>query len=170
MAERRIEEIVVDVSIFTEGLGMVGVATEFKPTSIEVSTIESESSPAGKMELAYGAVEAMEMEYTLGEHNPTVHTAMGKLNDAQIIAKKSSKQGTETVNVEWIHKGQIVSSETDAIKRGEKTKNTIKMKVHYYKKSINGKVVCEVDKLNGICKLDGVTDILQEARNFVGRG
>jgi len=170
MAIRRNEEMIVDINVFVEGLGLLGVATEFTSANPELSTLESEASPAGKMELVYGAMEAMEMEFTLGEHNVAVHTAMGKLNDATIIAKQSAKQGKDDVSVEWIHKGSITTIEGDASKRGEKSKNSVKMKVHYFMKRINGKSVCEVDKMNGVCKPDGEKDVLEVARNFVSKG
>lgn len=167
MSERRVEEVVVDVNVFIGGVGQLGVATSFSPGTIAMSTIDSESSPAGNMKISWGAVEDINAEFEIGEHNATVYEEMKKLNTGEIQFRKSSRQGENITNVEWQLKGQITTEEPDAIKRGEKTKNKVKIEATYWMKKINGTVVCEVDKPNGIVKLDGSTDMLEEARNFV---
>lgn len=167
MADRRVEGVVVDVNVFVGGSGFLGVATSFTPPSINMSTVDSESSPAGKMKLSWGATEDLDAEFDLGEHSSTVYSEMSKLNSGEITFRKSSKQGENTINVEWLLKGQIVTDESDPIKRGEKNKSKVKIAATYYMKKINGSVVLEIDKPNGISKLDGSTDTLEEARNFI---
>jgi P2 family phage contractile tail tube protein len=167
---RKNEELEVDLNIFVGGFGMLGVATEFQPPSVELTGIESESSSAGKFELFYGAVENMEIEFTLGEHNTTIYDEMGRMNNATIVGKRSFSTGSlgGQTSVEYECRGQISSIEDSNAKRGEKAQNKIKMKsLWYYKKTINGKVVCEIDKKNSICKPDGKTDFLEAHRNFV---
>ena len=167
---RRKEQIIVDINVFVNGFGLLGVATSFKPPVVELTAVESESSSAGKVNCYYGAVENMEAEFSLGEHNELIYDEMAKLNEGKLRFKKTLNQCKlgEVDTVEYELGGQISSIEDPEGKRGEKIAVAVKMgSLYYYKKTINGKVVCEIDKENGICKPDGKTDILEKSRNAI---
>jgi len=167
MARER-EEITVDLNVFVGGYGKLGVANSFKAPVVDMTGVESNSSSAGKMNCYYGAVENLEAEFTLGKHDPLIYEEMGKLNDGEFIFKQSLKNCPDKSKVvEYILRGQISSIDDGEAKRGEKVGATIKMgSLWYYKKSIGGKSVYEIDKENGIVRING-KDILQDARNAV---
>ena len=167
---RRVEELVVDMNVFVDGVSFLGVATGFKPPSIEMSSIESESSSAGKMNLYWGAFENFEAEFTLTVHDEAVYDEMKKCNEGKLLFKASVSTGElcQTKVISYELDGQISGLEDNEVKRGEKISTTVKMgSCWYYKKMINGKNVFEVDKKNGISKPDGKIDRLAKARNDV---
>jgi len=170
MAGRKNEQVVVDCNVFVGGQGKLGVAINMKPPNIEFTTLESEASSAGKVNYVYGAIENLEAEFTIAEHDRSIYKELVKLNDAEFIFKESVSQGALGDNklVEWVLRGHITHIEESEIKRGEKKALVVKMgSCWYYKKTINNSVVFEVDKKNGICKPDGKTDILEQSRNQV---
>jgi len=167
---RKNEQIYVDLNVFVGGMGLLGVATSFKPPVVELKGVDSYSSSAGDIKCFYGAVENMECEFSLGQHNPLVYEEMAKMGEGTFILKASASQCKigETNSVEYEVRGQVSTIEDPESKRGEKVAQTVKMgSVSYYKKSIDGKVVCEIDKINGIVKPDGKTDLLEKSRNFL---
>jgi len=167
---RKVEEIVVDMNVFVDGVSFLGVATGFKPPSVEMTGVESESSSAGKMNLYYGAVENMEAEFTLAVHDQAVYDEMKKCNNGKLLFKASVSTGElcQTKVIAYELGGQISGLEDNEVKRGEKVSTTVKMgSCWYYKKMINGKNVFEVDKRQGIVKPDGKKDVLAQSRNDV---
>ena len=168
---RRNEEIYQDFNVYVGGMGQKGVANEVTPPSVEMTGVESESSPAGKFELFYGAVENMELEFTMYADDKLVYDEMGKMNNGKVTLKTAKNNGElgQLKKVKIVARGQVSSLSEGTIKRGEKYENKVKMKsLTFYKKWIDGQCVCEIDKINGICKPDGKKDLFEEARNFVG--
>jgi len=170
MGKRKNEQMGVDFNVYVGGFGLLGVSTDATAPDIQLTGIESDSSSAGKLSFYYGAVDNIETEFTVGAQVEEVHKEMGKLNEGVIIFKEYLSEGKvgEGMGVEYHLHGQISAVTSDKIKRGEKKALVIKMgSCHYYKKMIDGKVVCEIDKINSICKLNGQKDLLEESRNFV---
>lgn len=168
---RRNEEINVDFNVFIGDMGKKGIANDVAPPPVDMTGVESEASPAGKMQIFYGAVEDMEMEFSMHAHDSAVYEEMGKLNNAKVVLKTALNNGElgYLKKIEIVAKGQLSAVTDSNVKRGEKADAKVKMKsLWYYKKSIDGKCVCEIDKINGICKPDGKTDMLEDARNYVG--
>jgi P2 family phage contractile tail tube protein len=168
---RRNEEIFQDFNVYVGGMGQKGVANEVTPPAIEMVGVESESSPVGKFELFYGAVENMELEFTMFADDASVYDEMGKMNNGKVVLKTAKNNGElgQLKKVKIVANGQYSGLSEGTIKRGEKYENKVKMKsITFYKKYINGICVCEIDKIGGICKPDGKNDIMAEAREFVG--
>ncbi len=167
---RRNEYMGVDFNVFVNGFSLIGITTEVSIPDIEMTGVESDSSSAGKLTYYYGAVENMELEFTVGGVDPLIHYEMAKLNSGKIRLKEALSQGkiNETTGVEFEIEGQISSISGDKMKRGEKKEVTIKMgSIHVFIKRINGIKVCEIDKPRGICRPDGITDVLAHSRNYV---
>lgn len=167
----RNEEINVDFNVFVGDMGKKGCTNDVTPPSLELTGVESEASAAGKREIFYGAVENMELEFSMHTHDGGIYEEMGKLNDGKIVLKTALNNGElgNLKKIEIVARGQVSTLTDGNIKRGEKADAKVKMKsLHYYKKMIDGTCVCEIDKINGICKPDGKTDMLEDARNYVG--
>jgi P2 family phage contractile tail tube protein len=168
---RRNEEIFQDFNVYIGGMGQKGIANEVTPPAVEMTGVESESSPTGKFEIFYGAVENMELEFTMSADDALVYDEMGKMNNGKVTLKTAKNNGElgQLKKVKIVALGQVSSLSEGTIKRGEKYENKVKMKsLTFYKKWVNGVCVCEIDKINGVCKPDGKTDVLEESRSFVG--
>lgn len=168
---RKNEEINVDFNVFVGDMGKKGRANDVTSPNIDMVGVESEASAAGKRQIFYGAIEDMELEFSMHTHDAGIYDEMGKLNDGKIVLKTALNNGKlgHMKKIEIIARGQVSTVTDGNIKRGEKADAKVKMKsLHYYKKIIDGTCVCEIDKINGICKPDGKTDLLEESRNFVG--
>lgn len=73
----------------------------------------------------------------------------------------------ETVPVEVVLRGRQKEIDTGEAKQGEDTQSKIAMECSYYKLTINGKEMIEIDTINLIEKVNG-TDKLEEHRRNIG--
>jgi len=123
---RRVEEITIDLNVFVDGVSFLGVATGFKPPSIEMVGVESESSSAGKINLYYGAFENFEAEFSLAVQDEVLYNEMKKCNEGSLLFKQSISTGElcQTKIISYELSGQISGLEENEVKRGEKISTT----------------------------------------------
>ncbi|MBE0529546.1 MAG: phage major tail tube protein [Rhodospirillales bacterium] len=130
-------------TVFVDGVGYAGRIEEGAPPKTTLDTQEfAGGGMAGTVDIPMGTVAKMEFEFTLAEMNPDV---IGKLGQADVPITFRGAQGTENEAVIIETRSLIREPDLGTWKRGDKNTLKIAATASYYKLSIAGSDVIEVD-------------------------
>lgn len=159
-----------DFNMFHEGGSWMGVANE---VSLPKLTRKMEELMVGngviKIDLGNEAIEA---EVTLEEFPENVLRQYGLINLAGVqlrfagaMVRQDGSKRTDSIEV--VMRGRWEEIDPDSVKKGENHQTKAKLAVSYYKLSINGEVIIEIDHANYIENVDG-NDNLADQRKAIG--
>lgn len=158
-------------NLFNDGASYMGLVEEIKLPKLKR---KMEDFRAGGMDGPVGidlGQEALEMETTCGGIMEDVLKQFGCVGVAgKMLRYAGAYQQDDTCavkGVEIVVRGRHEEIDTGDAKGGDKTKFVFKSKLSYYKLSIDGKEVVEIDLLNFIFKVDG-KDQLEDQRKAIG--
>lgn len=157
--------VVLETNVFIAGMGNIGIAESFKTAAIKQKKL-SYSTAAGDRSVSYGALESLDTEASFKALPVSIYNEIAKLDNAEVIFKKSILTGGEKSSMEWICTGGI-DIEFGESKRGEFLDVKITQKgLKKYTHEESGKVLVNVDHDNLICEIGG-KDMLADTRAVV---
>lgn len=159
------------MNIFEDGVSYIGQAKEISTPKLALKT---ESYRGGGMlaevEIDMG-LEKLELEITFGGLMPDTVKKFGvaKLDGVQLrFAGSYQSEDTGTVDaIEIAMRGRYTEIDPDKAKAGDDTEMKVKAALTYYKLSINGADIVEIDVVNMIYIVNGV-DRMAEHRKAIG--
>ncbi|MCY7297492.1 phage major tail tube protein [Alteromonas sp. a30] len=159
-----------DFNLFHEGGSWMGIANEITLPKL-TRKMEELMLGNGVVKIDLGN-EAMEAEVTLEEFPENVLRQYGLLNHAGVqlrfagaMVRQDGSQQTD--NIEVIMRGRWEEIDSDSAKKGESHQTKAKLAVSYYKLSINGEQIIEIDHVNYIETING-KDNLAAQRKAIG--
>lgn len=161
------------LNIFQDGENWIGVAEDYTPAKLSQ---KFEAYRGGGM---MGAVNihmgledgALDTSFTFGGLEADLLKRMGLAKiDGVALRFAGSLQRDDTgevVAVEIVQRGRFKELDRGTLKTGDNSQSKISMVNTYYKETMNGVELCEIDLLNMIWKVDGV-DLMAEHRKAIG--
>lgn len=152
-------------TVFVDGANYAGRIQEGAPPKIAIDTQEwSGGGMAGTVDIPMGTIQKMEFEYTLGEMAGEI---IGKLGRKDVPVTFRGAQGDENEAV--IIDTRVLMREVDlgTWKRGDKNTMKIANTASYYKLTVAGAVIIEIDVENMKYVVNGV-DQMAAMRTALG--
>lgn len=165
-----IGKVLRNFNLFVDGQGYAGKAEEINPPKL---TLKTEELRAGGMdaplELDQG-MEKLESDFTLAGYEKDIIAMFGLApgNDKQITARGALQDDGGTIEPCVINMtGKVKSVERGAWKSGERSTLKVSLALSYYKETLGGSVVTEIDVPNMKRIVNG-TDQLAAMRSAIG--
>jgi len=163
--------VLKNFNVFVNGRSHAGVAEEITLPEVKLKT---EDYRAGGMdaptELDMG-MDALTSKFSFTDPDPDSLALVGLAagNSARVVAKgafrRDSDNATVSVTAEMV--GRIKSVSHGNWKSGDKNANEFEMGVNYYRLTVGGRTVFEIDVENMVRIIDG-SDQLAAIRNAIG--
>lgn len=161
------------LNIFNEGRSYVGEAESFNRPSL-ARKMESfrGAGMSGAAKVDHGLEDdGLQMKWVIGGYDSQVIKQMGVANAGGVLLRfVGSVQRDDTGQVgavEIVVRGRHSEIDSGEYKTGEDSNKTITTEAIYYKETLDGEVLCEIDVLNGIENFGGV-DRMAEHRRAIG--
>jgi len=158
-------------NVFNEGQNYMGKVTEVVLPKL---TAKVEEYRAGGMDVPIDidlGMEKMTCEMTLGGYVVQVLKQFGMLrHDAVGLRFAGALQSEDTDTVipcEVIMRGRHTEIDFGTAKPGDDTAKKVTSSLSYYKLSINGEEVIEIDAINMVKRIDG-KDLMSDVRQALG--
>lgn len=165
MALTRLPKSLRNWTVYIDGYGYAGVVKEGTVPKIALKTFEySGGGMIGTVDIQSGAVEKIEFDITLGEVNPAVLGLIGVENTP--ISFRGA-QGSEYEAVIIDTRSLLKEGDPGGWKTGEEATLKLSATASYYKLSVAGSSVIEIDVVNMVWKRLGV-DLLATLRSALG--
>lgn len=166
----RMPKTLKNFNVFIEGEGFAGVATEIQLPNIEVN---EDDHRAGGMDMPRSidmGLSKLEVTVTLTEVNATVMKTVavhdGSNKEWKAYGALNDDESTSADPTEVIMRGKVTKHEPSAYKSGEKTEDKFTLALKYYKYSVKGDVVYEIDNDN-LKRLIGGEDQMESIRSAI---
>jgi len=147
-------------TVFFEGHPMAGLVEEITLPVLE-RTLEKwrGAGMLGPVSQDLG-LEALQLDFTLGEHNREVLKFWGVQGASGVglrfLGAAMGDDATATDAIEISVRGRLGKTDMGSVKAGEKTAVKTEMPLTYYRYSVNGTVLIEIDLIAGIEIVNGV--------------
>lgn len=151
--------------VYIDGIGYAGKVETGSPPKIALKT--EEYLGAGMMapiDLDMGVIEKMTFEITLVEHNPTIESLFGQ-SDVGVTFRGVAGDNNTSIIIST--RSMIREIDPGTWEAGKKGSNKLGLTATYYKKSVGGVDVIEIDAENYIYTVGG-TDLLAALRTALG--
>ena len=158
-------------ALFNNGVAHVGEVPEVNLPKLSRKMEDYRSGGmSGTVKLDFG-MEAMEMEWTAAGYMKELFTQWGTLrHDGVMLRFAGALQADDSESVdslEIVVRGRHAEIDPGKSKAGDATEIKIKSAISYYKLTMNGTTLLEIDPVNLIEMVDGV-DRLAEVRAALG--
>lgn len=147
-------------TVYFEGNPLAGIAEEITLPTLERATEDWRGGGMlGPVKLDLG-MGALTLDVTMGEHNKAVLAAWG-ITDAsgaglRFLGAAMADDSTAADAVEISVRGRLTKFEPGSAKAGELTKPKFEMALTYYRYSVNGEALVEIDLIAGKEVVGGV--------------
>lgn len=161
------------LNFFNEGRTYIGEAESFNRPSLARKTEAFRGGGmAGAAHVDHGLDDdALEMTWVVGGYASQVIKQMGVADVGGVLLRFSGslqrEDSGEVETLEIVVRGRHTEIDTGEYKTGEDSNKTITTKAVYYKETLNGEELCEIDLLNGIERF-GSVDRMAEHRRAIG--
>ena len=165
----QIPRVLKNFSLFVDGRGLAGLIDTL---TLPTLTTKMEEFRGGGMdapvELDMG-MEKLEGSFALAEYNPDIVALYGLASaNTQLTARGAIRRdGEDAVPVVVNMTGLIKELDPGDWKSGGMTTGTFNYALRYYKLTVGGRELIEIDKVNMIRRINGV-DQLQSIRTAIG--
>jgi P2 family phage contractile tail tube protein len=162
----------VNCNLFIDGVSFLGQVPEVTLPKIERKTEDyMAGGMIGNAQVPTGAFESMNCEWMLGGISKEVLAGFKVTNVNGVLlrfaaALKADDTGQVTA-FEAVMRGYHKVYDFGTSKPGDKTENKVESALTYYKLSMNGQAVIEIDFVNMIEVIDGV-DVQADIRRALG--
>lgn len=162
-----------NMNTFVDGRSYAGQANEVTPPNLARKTEAYRGGGLG------GAVhtdmglddDAMQMEFTIGGYEAELVKLQSRTTAGGVMLRFAGAfQADDTGQVTAVEievNGRIQQLDRGTYKHGDDSTTKATLNCVYYKETVNGQVVQEIDILGMVHVIDGV-DILEEQRNALG--
>ena len=160
-------------NIFMDGENWIGVAEDFTPAKLSQKfEAYRGGGMMGAANIHMGLEDgALDTSFTFGGAEAAIVKRMGLAKiDGVALRFAGSFQRDDTgeiVSVEIVQRGRFKELDRGTFKSGDNTQSKVSMVNTYYKETMNGVVLCEIDLLNMIWIVNGV-DLMAEHRKAIG--
>lgn len=158
------------VNVFVEGLDQHNIVADVNPPKITFKTEDWQGGGMIAPVKVEQGIEALECEFTLGGFSAEVMREMGGNISGKTMRIQGALQDDSTDGyVELVAelRGRINESDPGTAKQADNGEHKFKFDCTYYKLTVNGKDVVEVDALAPKLVIDGV-DKYAEMRKALG--
>lgn len=161
------------LNIFQDGENWIGVAEDYTPAKLSQKfEAYRGGGMMGAANIHMGLEDgALDTSFTFGGAEAALVKRMGLAKiDGVALRFAGSFQRDDTgeiVSVEIVQRGRFKELDRGTFKSGDNTQSKVSMVNTYYKETMNGVVLCEIDLLNMIWIVDGV-DLMAEHRKAIG--
>lgn len=159
-----------DFNVFYNGIDFVGQCTEFTRPKLSLKLEDYSGAGVGPVKMNMGP-EAIEAEHAYGGiMRDILNDFGGSISGVMLrFAGAYQRDDTDEVDaVEIVLRGRHQEIDPGAAKPGDKTEFKVKTACTYYKETINGDTVIELDLLNKIFVVNG-KDLWAEIRKAIGK-
>jgi hypothetical protein len=165
----QIPRILKNFSLFVDGRGLAGTIDTL---TLPTLTVAMEEVRAGGMDAPVEhdmGMEKLEASFSLYEYNPDMVALYGlAAADKQLTARGAMRRdGEDAVAVVVNMTGGVKQLEPGDWKAGDMTSPTFTVGLRYFKLTIGGRELVEIDKINMVRRIDGV-DQLATIRSAIG--
>jgi len=141
-------------TVFIDGVGYAGIVEEGTPPKLAMKVEEFQGGGMiGAVDIPMGSVEKMEFEITLAEYNPAV---MGKFGHNDLPVSFRGAQGADNEAIKVETRALLREIDQGGLKAAEKGQLKIAFTASYYKMTVAGADVVEIDMENMVFKSGGV--------------
>lgn len=163
--------ILKNFNLFVNGRGLAGVADEIELPKISIKTDDHRAGGMdSEIEVDMGT-EKMNAKFKLADPDIQVLSLVGLSdgNSARVVAKGSFVRDTDQTRVAVVAEmvGRVKSGDFGAWKSGDKAATDYEMGVNYYRLTVGGVEVYEIDVENMVRRINGV-DQLAGIRSDIG--
>lgn len=157
------------MGLFVDGRGYAGEAESVTPPKLTIKTEDDRSGGMDGTRKQDMGMEAMELSYTLKKADPDVMSLFGLVegNDTAITLRGAIDRGGVTVSEVINVRGRLIEIDEGEWTAGKKVEQKHMWTVNYYKRTVDGKVIHEIDVDNAIRIINGV-DQLKALRDAAG--
>ena len=161
------------LNLFMDGGNWIGVSEDYTPAKLSQKfEAYRGGGMMGAANIHMGLDDsALDTSFTFGGVEADLVKRMGvaKIDGVAIrFAGSFQRDDTgEVVPVEIVQRGRFKELDRGTFKSGDNSQSKISMVNTYYKETMNGVELCEIDLLNMIWKVDGV-DLMAEHRKAIG--
>lgn len=161
------------LNLFLDGDNWIGVAEEFTPAkqTMKFETYRGGGMPGG-VNINLGLDDgALDTEFTFGGYEAALFKKQHQAKiDGVMLRFSGSFQRDDTgevVAVEILQRGRIKELDGGTLKTGDNTQLKVSMVNTYYKVTMNGEELVEIDLINMIWKVGG-EDMMEAHRAAIG--
>jgi P2 family phage contractile tail tube protein len=172
MAKLKVNKL-VQANVYVDGQNFMGRADEITLPALKETMIEHKGlGMHGKLKLPNG-LEEMEAKFKWNSFYPEVHRAIGDPRRAVLLQVRGNLETHSGLGVENEVAvvaeigGRIQETAFGSLKQGDPAMPEMTMVVTYYKLTVDGEELLEIDVLENIRKHNGV-DILATMRRNIG--
>ncbi|WP_421211448.1 phage major tail tube protein [Aeromonas enteropelogenes] len=161
------------LNLFLDGGNWIGVAEDYTPAKLSQKfEAYRGGGMVGAANIHMGLDDgALDTSFTFGglEADLLKHMGLAKIDGVALrFAGSVQRDDTgEVVAVEIVQRGRFKELDRGTLKTGDNSQSKISMVNTYYKETMNGVVLCEIDLINMIWVVDGV-DLMAEHRQAIG--
>lgn len=153
-----------------DGTSYLGEATEVTQPKLAMKLEEYRAGGMiGAVDVNMG-LEKPEIEFKIGGHEEDLIKLFGGTISGNVFRFNGAYQNDDDDSVdavELVCRGRIVEIDEGSSKSGDDTEHSYKASLTYYKKTVNGVDIIEIDTLNQVYVVDG-KDRLEEIRRAMG--
>jgi hypothetical protein len=158
-------------NVFLDGKGYAGQAEEFNAPKLTLKTDDFQGAGMmGPASITMGH-EKLETDFSLIAYDADAWATFSvNEGDEVTFTVRELLESVDGTQAGAVHvcRGKVKEIDGGTSKAGEKASMKISMDCTYYRQTIDGRVVHEVDVLNMVWVKDGV-DLLEKARSILGR-
>jgi P2 family phage contractile tail tube protein len=163
----QIPRILKNFSLFVDGRGLAGL---IETLTLPTITLKMEEFRGGGMDAPVEhdmGMEKLEGTFQLQEYSPDITALLGQAN-VQLTARGAIRRdGEDAVAVVVNMTGMVKQVEPGDWKAGESSMPTFAFTLRYYKLTVDGREIMEIDKVNMVRRVNGV-DQLATTRTAIG--
>lgn len=165
----QIPRVLKNFSLFVDGRGLAGTIDTL---TLPTLTVKMEEFRGGGMDAPIEhdmGMEKLEGSFVLAEYNPDIVALFGLVSaNTQLTARGAIRRdGEDAIPVVANMTGAIKELDPGDWKAGDTSTGTFAYSLRYYKLTIGGRELVEIDKVNMIRRIDG-QDQLQSIRTAIG--
>lgn len=151
--------------VYIDGIGYAGKVEQGNPPKITLKTEEfMGAGMLAAIDISMDTVEKMTFDVTLVEHNPVIESLFGQSGTAVTFRGVAGEDNTAVI-IET--KAMIKEVDPGTWEAGKKGSIKIGLTASYYKKTVGGDPVLEIDAENFIFNVGG-SDLLANMRSALG--
>lgn len=157
-------------SLYVDGIGYAGRVTEANLPSLSIQTEDFRGGGMDAPAQIDMGMEPLELSFTLAEYDEAVLRQFGLMdqNAVQVAIRGALvDNGTDATSIVCNATGHIKEHDPGSMVAGEMTESSFTMGLRYYRLTVAGTVVHEVDVENMVRVINGV-DQLASIRTAIG--
>lgn len=164
------KDVIKNFALFVDGRGYLGQIEDYSPPVLTVKTEDFRGAGMDAPEEIDLGMEKLEASFNLVAYDADLLALFGFVDGAALqLTVRAAMQSVDGEVKPIVHnmRGKIRMQDAGAWKPGEKPSLSVEMGLHYYRNTIAGTVVHEIDVRN-MTRIIGGVDQLEAQRRAMG--